>query len=97
MIPEDVWYLIPAAVLLRGKHKKALTILPEKPKRPERYKYEGYREAWVMLLPCPNESKARRRKQTKSRQVSQTVRAEAKTPPGPFKKLERQGRASLGD
>jgi hypothetical protein len=51
VIPEDVWYLIPAAVLLRGKQKKALTILPERPRHPERYKYEGYREAWELLLP----------------------------------------------
>jgi hypothetical protein len=97
VIPEDVWYLIPAAVLLRGKKKKAVTILPEKPRHPERYKYEYYREGWVMLLPCRNESKARRRKQTKSRRVSHTLRAGAKTPPGPSKKLERQGRASLAD
>ncbi|MFZ0299018.1 MAG: group I intron-associated PD-(D/E)XK endonuclease [Candidatus Sulfotelmatobacter sp.] len=52
VIPEDVWYLIPAAVLLRGKKKKALTLLPEKPRHPERYKCEGYREAWGLMLPC---------------------------------------------
>ena len=51
VIPEDVWYLIPAPVLLRGKQKKAVTILPERPRHPERYKYEGYREAWGLLLP----------------------------------------------
>jgi hypothetical protein len=51
VIPEDVWYLIPAAVLLLGKPKKALTLLPEKPKHPERYKCEGYRDAWGLLLP----------------------------------------------
>ncbi len=51
VIPEDVWYLIPAAVLLGGKKKKALTLLPEKPRHPERYKCEGYREAWGLLLP----------------------------------------------
>jgi hypothetical protein len=38
-------------VLLLGKPKKALTLLPEKPKHPERYKCEGYREAWGLLLP----------------------------------------------
>jgi len=51
VIPEDVWYLIPAAVLLQGKQKKALTLLPEKPRHPERYRYERYREAWTLLLP----------------------------------------------
>ena len=49
VIPEDVWYLIPAVVLLRGKQKKALTLLPVKPRHPERYKYEGYREAWGLM------------------------------------------------
>jgi hypothetical protein len=51
VIPEDVWYLIPAAVLLRGKQKKAVTLLPQNPRHPERYKCEGYREAWGLLMP----------------------------------------------
>jgi len=54
VIPEDVWYLIPAAVLLRGRQKKAVTLLPAKPRHPERYKCEGYREAWGLLLPGEN-------------------------------------------
>jgi len=59
VIPEDVWYLIPAAVLLGGKQKKAVTILPEKPKHPERYKCERYREAWGLLLPPEKKNKNR--------------------------------------
>jgi hypothetical protein len=51
VIPMDVWYLIPAAVLLAGKQRKALTLLPAEPLHPERYLYEGYREAWGLLLP----------------------------------------------
>jgi hypothetical protein len=51
VIPQDVWYLIPAVVLLGGKQKKAVTILPEKPRHPERYKCEEYRGAWRLLLP----------------------------------------------
>jgi hypothetical protein len=52
VIPKDVWYLIPAAVLLGGKkQKKAMTILPEKPRHPERYKCEEYREGWELMLP----------------------------------------------
>jgi len=51
VIPRDVWYLIPAAILLGKKQKKAVTILPEKPKHPERYNCECYREAWGLLLP----------------------------------------------
>jgi PD-(D/E)XK endonuclease len=52
VILADVWYLIPAAVLLRGKQKKAVTILPEKPKHPERYKYEAYRESAGAVAVC---------------------------------------------
>ena len=52
VIPADVWHLIPAAVLLRGKQKKAVTIWPEKPKHPERYKYEAYRESVEAVAAC---------------------------------------------
>lgn len=52
VIPADVLHLIPAAVLLRGKQKKAVTILPEKPKHPERYKYEAYRESVGAAAAC---------------------------------------------
>ena len=51
VIPEDVWYLIPAKVLLGAEGKKALTLLPENPRSPERYAHECYREAWELLLP----------------------------------------------
>jgi hypothetical protein len=40
VIPRDVWYLIPAMVLLGGQQKKALTLLPSKPRHPDRYRYE---------------------------------------------------------
>jgi hypothetical protein len=59
VIPEDAWYLIPAAVLLRGKRKKAVTLLPAAPRHPERYKCEGYREAWELLLPAGKRLKKR--------------------------------------
>jgi hypothetical protein len=58
VIPEDVWYLIPAAVLLRGEPKKAVTLLPAKPRHPDRYRYEGYRDGWELLLPTKSRSKA---------------------------------------
>jgi hypothetical protein len=51
VIPEDAWYVIPAALMLLGKPKKALTLFPVKPRHPERYRYEGYRGAWGLLLP----------------------------------------------
>jgi hypothetical protein len=49
VIPEDVWYLIPAATLLRGRGQKATTLFPIEPKHPARYRFEGYREAWALL------------------------------------------------
>ncbi|MFZ0807986.1 MAG: group I intron-associated PD-(D/E)XK endonuclease [Candidatus Sulfotelmatobacter sp.] len=48
VIPEDVWYLIPAAVLISHK-QKAVTLLPTRPKHPDRYRYEIYKEAWPLL------------------------------------------------
>ncbi len=59
IIPEDVWYLIPAAVLLEGPQKKAMTLLPQNPRHPERYKYEGYKEAWGLLRPGGNKKSSR--------------------------------------
>jgi hypothetical protein len=73
VIPEDAWYLIPAAVLLRGRQKKALTLLPEKPRHPDRYKCEGYREAWALLLPGEEKSKTRRRAKTTEKKPGQAA------------------------
>ncbi len=75
VIPEDVWYLIPAGVLLRGKQtKKALTLLPTKPLHPERYKCECYREAWRLLLPG-DAMRARAGVKSKSEAADRSVRA----------------------
>ena len=62
VIPKDVWYLIPAEVLLRGRQKKAVTLLPAKPRHPERYTCEGYREAWGLLLPGEEKGKVTKRR-----------------------------------
>jgi hypothetical protein len=56
IIPADVWYLIPATVLLGEKRKKAMTLLPQNPRHPERYKYEWYKEAWALLRNEPASS-----------------------------------------
>ncbi|HUO14086.1 MAG TPA: group I intron-associated PD-(D/E)XK endonuclease [Verrucomicrobiae bacterium] len=50
VIPEDVWYLIPAAILLRHK-QKAITLCPIQPRHPDRYRFEIYKEAWHLLSP----------------------------------------------
>jgi hypothetical protein len=49
VIPVDVWYLIPAAVILGPQRKTGLMLFPMVPLRKDRYKYEVYKEAWTML------------------------------------------------
>jgi|SRR5580704_879375 hypothetical protein len=48
VIPEDVWYIIPAAPVLKNKGT-ALMLCPVRPMRRDCYQYEGYREAWKLL------------------------------------------------
>lgn len=49
VIPEDVWYLIPAALILGPARKTGLMLLPMEPLKKDRYKYEAYKEAWTIL------------------------------------------------
>jgi hypothetical protein len=58
VIPKDVWYLIPARVVL-GKIKKGLMVCPMQRLKVNRYRYECYREAWRLLRPNPEQKKAR--------------------------------------
>jgi hypothetical protein len=48
IVPEDVWYIIPAAVVLKTKSSD-LILCPVQPMRRNCYRYEGYREAWKLL------------------------------------------------
>jgi len=48
IIPEQVWYIIPAAVVLRTK-SSYLRLCPVQSMRWYRYKYESYRDAWKLL------------------------------------------------
>ncbi len=49
VIPKEVWYLIPSAELFRN-HQEYVTLCPtERPRHPERYRYECFREAWALL------------------------------------------------
>ena len=50
VIPENVWYLIPA-VLLLGKRRKWIAMLCPlvEPRKKACYCYEGYRENWDVL------------------------------------------------
>ena len=49
VIPEKVWYLIPASVILLPKVKKAIMLCPVIPRKQDRYKYEHFRELWDLL------------------------------------------------
>ncbi len=44
VIPKDVWYIIPASVVIHGKR----TAIPLHPSNPTG-KYEAYKEAWDLL------------------------------------------------
>ena len=50
VIPVNVWYLIPASVMLGKRRRKGTMLYPlELPVRKNSFRYEGYREAWRML------------------------------------------------
>jgi hypothetical protein len=49
VIPEKVWYLIPASVILLPTIKVAVTLCPVTAIEKDRYKYEHYRESWGLL------------------------------------------------
>src|ERR1700693_1515357 len=50
VIPENAWYLIPASVLLGGRHRWSLMLSPVAPPvKKKSYGFECYREAWGML------------------------------------------------
>jgi PD-(D/E)XK endonuclease len=50
VIPEEVWYLIPAVLLLGERRKEAIMLCPVTPPHKEAcYRYECYREKWRML------------------------------------------------
>lgn len=50
IIPVNVWYLIPAALLLGRKRKQAVMLYPMVPLRKNRYRFEAYKEAWPLLF-----------------------------------------------
>jgi hypothetical protein len=49
VIPVNVWYLIPAVVILKPKRKVGLMLHPVDKLKKNRYRYEHYREAWHLL------------------------------------------------
>ncbi len=57
VIPEDVWYVIPASVVL--KKKGGLMLCPVERLEDVRCHYESYREAWSLLRPPGSDSKPR--------------------------------------
>ena len=57
VIPEDTWYLIPAALLLTDLARISdIMLCPVAPPvKKASYCYEGYREAWNLLRKSRNE------------------------------------------
>lgn len=50
VIPEDAWYLMPAAVIVRGPCIRDAMLCPVRPPaKKASYCYECYREAWNLL------------------------------------------------
>ncbi|MGD1081058.1 MAG: group I intron-associated PD-(D/E)XK endonuclease [Candidatus Sulfotelmatobacter sp.] len=50
VIPEHVWYLIPAVLLLGTRRRTMATLCPMRPPaKKASYRYECYREAWNLL------------------------------------------------
>lgn len=48
IVPEEVWYIIPACVVLKTKASN-LMLFPAQAMQRDYFKYEGYREAWGLL------------------------------------------------
>ena len=49
-IPMDVWYLIPAALILDARRISDVTLCPVvPPKKRKSYRYECYKDAWSLL------------------------------------------------
>jgi len=48
IVPEGVWYIIPASIVLKTKSSDVM-LCPVQPMRRDAYKYEVYREAWKLL------------------------------------------------
>jgi PD-(D/E)XK endonuclease len=55
VIPESVWYLIPASLILGPMRKKSFMLLPVGRPNRHRCKYEPYREAWGLLAKSKSE------------------------------------------
>jgi hypothetical protein len=55
IVPEDVWYILPASVVLKTKSSD-LMLCPVQPMRRNCYRYEAYREAWKLLRSGKNQS-----------------------------------------
>ncbi len=49
IVPEDVWYIIPASVVFKTKSSDLMLCPVQKRVRRDGYKYEAYREAWKLL------------------------------------------------
>jgi hypothetical protein len=56
VIPEDVWYLIPAVLLVGKRRRSAALLCPVVPPTKKAcYRYECYRESWNLLTKSRSE------------------------------------------
>jgi hypothetical protein len=72
VIPQDVWYIIPAPVLIGPPQKQAAMLCPIRLTRKNRYRYEQIREAWNLLLPVQEKRSSRSKPKSKLRQKPQS-------------------------
>jgi hypothetical protein len=49
VVPRNIWYLIPAAVILTPSPTMAIAVCPEVLPSWDCYRYERHREAWGLL------------------------------------------------
>jgi hypothetical protein len=74
VIPMNLWYLIPASILLGPTRKTAVMLCPMVPLRKNRYRYEHYREAWSLLNHCREELAAIPARKPRNRPRTQPCR-----------------------
>jgi hypothetical protein len=66
IVPEDVWYIIPASVVFKTKSSDLMLCPVQKRVRRDGYKYESYREAWKLLRSGKKTRVARRSRRASS-------------------------------
>jgi hypothetical protein len=61
IVPEDVWYIIPASVVFKTKSSDLMLCPVQERVRRDGYKYESYREAWKLLRARSGSNRTKKR------------------------------------